>query len=95
MRTPLCRAVRSPCLTVAVPVRNRERPPALATGRGRTPRVMGHVDVLILTCGRLGALTVTLAGLIGQTDPDLRIVLGDQTEGLDVAEVAERRPSRG
>jgi GT2 family glycosyltransferase len=38
-----------------------------------------RVDVLIPTFRRPGALAVTLAGLLGQTWPDLRIVVSSQT----------------
>lgn len=44
---------------------------------------MAIVDVLIPTCGRPAALAATLAGLIGQTQRDLRIVVSDQTQDSD------------
>lgn len=47
------------------------------------------VDVLIPTYNRPYALAVTLATLIGQTCRDFRIVISDQTEDFDVAEVGE------
>lgn len=47
------------------------------------------VDVLIPTCARPGALAVTLACLIGQTYHPFRVVISDQTEGLDLEEVGE------
>lgn len=47
------------------------------------------VDVLVPTWGRTGALAVTLAGLASQAGPPLRVVISDQNEDLDVAEVPE------
>lgn len=47
------------------------------------------VDVLIPTCARPGPLAVTLACLIGQTYHPFRVVVSDQTEGLDLEEVGE------
>jgi GT2 family glycosyltransferase len=44
---------------------------------------MATIDILIPTCGRPGALAVTLCGLISQTYRDFRIVLSDQTEHED------------
>jgi GT2 family glycosyltransferase len=41
------------------------------------------VDVLVPTCERPGALAVTLAGLIGQTYRDVRVVVSDQSEDGD------------
>jgi GT2 family glycosyltransferase len=49
------------------------------------------VDVLVPTCGRPAALAVTLAGLLGQTHRDLRVVVADQTEGSDAADRPEVR----
>lgn len=51
--------------------------------------MVADVDVLIPTCDRPAALAVTLACLIGQTYPSFRVVVSDQTEGRDVAEVGE------
>lgn len=45
----------------------------------------GDVDVLIPTCGRPGALAVTLTGLLGQTAQGFRVTISDQTPGCDVA----------
>lgn len=42
---------------------------------------MTGVDVLVPTCGRPAALAATLATLTGQTVPDLRVVVSDQTDG--------------
>ena len=47
------------------------------------------IDVLVPTRGRPAALAVTLAALIGQTFADFRVLVSDQTEGLDVAQVGE------
>lgn len=47
------------------------------------------VDVLVPTCGRAGALAVTLTGLVGQRLGGFRVVVSDQTEGFDVAAVPE------
>jgi GT2 family glycosyltransferase len=44
---------------------------------------MTALDVLIPTCGRPGALAVTLACLIGQTHRSFRVVGSDQTEDGD------------
>jgi len=43
------------------------------------------LDVLIPTCDRPDALAVTLAGLLGQTHPDFRVVVSDQSEGQPAA----------
>jgi len=47
-----------------------------------TPRV----DVLIPTYRRADALAVTLTGLLGQTHPDLRIVVSDQSDHDELAD---------
>jgi glycosyltransferase involved in cell wall biosynthesis len=47
------------------------------------------VDVLIPTRDRPAALAVTLCGLVGQTMADVRIVVSDQSEACDVADVGE------
>jgi len=44
---------------------------------------MAVIDILIPTCGRPGALAVTLCGLVGQTYRDFRVVIADQTEHED------------
>lgn len=49
------------------------------------------VDVAIPTYRRPGPLAVTLACLVGQTHPAFSVVVADQTEELDVADVAEVR----
>lgn len=41
---------------------------------------MARVDVLVPTYERPAALAVTLAGLVGQSERDLRIVVSDQSE---------------
>ncbi|MHB1949895.1 MAG: glycosyltransferase family 2 protein [Acidiferrobacteraceae bacterium] len=52
---------------------------------------MALLDVLIPTCGRAGALSVTLAGLCAQTQRSFRVVISDQTEYGDAAENNEVR----
>ena len=47
------------------------------------------VDILIPTYNRPTALAVTLATLIGQTTRDFRVVIADQTEDFDVADIGE------
>ncbi len=49
------------------------------------------VDVLVPTFGRPGALAVTLAGLIGQTEPAFRVVISDQSEPPSVEVSGEVR----
>lgn len=49
--------------------------PAMAVG---TPAV----DVLVPTCNRPAELAVTMAGLAGQTSPDFRIFVSDQSQGI-------------
>ena len=46
---------------------------------------MAALDVLIPTCDRPDALAVTLAGLLGQTSTDFRVVVSDQSEGQPAA----------
>ncbi|OPY59253.1 MAG: Glycosyl transferase family 2 [Syntrophorhabdaceae bacterium PtaU1.Bin034] len=41
---------------------------------------MALVDVLLPTCNRLESLVMTLSGLAGQTVPDIRLVLSDQSD---------------
>ena len=49
-----------------------------------------RVDVLIPTCNRPAALAVTLTALAAQTfSRELRIIVSDQTENLDVREMGE------
>jgi glycosyltransferase involved in cell wall biosynthesis len=50
---------------------------------------MRRLDVLIPTFERPTALAVTLTSLACQTVTDLRVVVSDQTEGLDLATVGE------
>jgi glycosyltransferase involved in cell wall biosynthesis len=50
---------------------------------------MTAVDVLIPTRGRPAALAVTLCGLVGQTHRQFRVIVSDQTEDSDVADVGE------
>lgn len=47
------------------------------------------VDVLIPTFGRPAALAVTLTSLCSQTFASFRVVVSDQTEAYDVADVGE------
>jgi GT2 family glycosyltransferase len=47
------------------------------------------VDILIPTYNRPAALGITLAGLVGQTFQDFRVVISDQTETINVSEVGE------
>ena len=50
-----------------------------------------RVDVLIPTYARPTALAITLTCLFAQTHRDLRVVVSDQTEDFDVADVPEIR----
>jgi GT2 family glycosyltransferase len=47
------------------------------------------VDVLIPTCNRPGGLAVTLTSLCSQTFKDFRVVVSDQSDGFDVADLGE------
>ncbi len=49
------------------------------------------VDVLIPTFNRAPALAITLTSLCGQTFTDFRVIVSDQTEELDAADVGEVR----
>ncbi len=49
------------------------------------------IDILIPTCERPYALAVTLTSLIAQTFNDFRIVISDQSRGLDTAQIPEVR----
>jgi hypothetical protein len=64
-----------------------------AHARRKTPNprpvVPATIDLLVPTCGRPAALAVTLATLVGQTWPDFRVVVSDQTEGGDPAATPE------
>jgi glycosyltransferase involved in cell wall biosynthesis len=51
--------------------------------------VTAAVDILIPTRDRPAALAVTLCGLIGQSMVDFQVIVADQTEGFDVADVGE------
>ncbi len=50
---------------------------------------MADVDVLVPTFARPAALAVTLTSLIGQRHPGFRVVVSDQTEDFDAADVPE------
>jgi GT2 family glycosyltransferase len=50
---------------------------------------MREVDVLIPTCERAAALAVTLTSLAAQTLGDFRVLISDQTEGMDAAAAGE------
>lgn len=52
---------------------------------------MALVDVLIPTYHRPAALAVTLAGLVGQTFTDFRVVVSDQSEDYDAQDFPEVR----
>jgi len=47
------------------------------------------VDVCIPTCNRPSALAVTLTGLCSQTFRDFRVIVSDQSESWDVADLDE------
>jgi GT2 family glycosyltransferase len=49
------------------------------------------VDVLIPTCARPAALAVTLASLVGQTHRAFGVIVSDQGERVDAAQVPEVR----
>lgn len=55
-------------------------PNATAGHTGAGSDAETHIDILIPTCNRPGTLAVTLATLIGQTAPGLRIVISDQSD---------------
>jgi GT2 family glycosyltransferase len=61
-------------------------PPEPQLGRGSRPAT---VDILIPTYNRPAGLAVTLTSLCGQTFKDFRVVVSDQSEGFDVADLGE------
>lgn len=54
-----------------------------SAGWGHPPETVrdAAIDVLIPTCNRPAELAVTLAGLAGQTSPDIRLFISDQSRG--------------
>lgn len=55
---------------------------------------MARVDVLVPTYRRPAALAVTLAGLVGQTQRDFRVVVSDQSDADSSTEGAEAQAVR-
>jgi glycosyltransferase involved in cell wall biosynthesis len=70
----------------------RQRPRGLASPR-QLPETqadeLATVDVLIPTYNRPACLAVTLTGLCSQTFRDFRVVVSDQSDVFDVADLAE------
>lgn len=53
------------------------------------PDARATVDVLIPTCNRPAGLAVTLTSLCSQTFKDYRVIVSDQSDGFDVADLGE------